>query len=208
MLAISAIARKYGLSRSTLLYYDRLGLVRPTYRTAAGYRLYQEEEERRLALLCEYRRAGIALREIGVLLDRGAPTGSVVACALEKRIKVLNLEIAGLRSQQEIALALLRKLGRRKDRDARSMTKEKWVALLRTVGLTDSQMMEWHAAFETQSPEAHQDFLESLGIPAAEIRRIRQRSAKAVGGTPAPQPPPLTPADGRPRTAGPRRKSA
>ena len=203
MLAISAIARKYGLSRSTLLYYDRLALVRPTYRTAAGYRLYQEEDERRLALLCEYRRAGIALREIGALLDLGTPAGSAVASALEKRIKVLNLEIAGLRSQQEIALALLRKLGRRKDRDARSMTKEKWVALLRTVGLTDSQMREWHAAFERQSPEAHQDFLESLGIPSAEIGRIRQRAQGAAAEMSAP----LTPADGRPRTAGPRRKS-
>lgn len=207
MLAISAIARKYGFSRSTLLYYDRLGLVRPTYRTAAGYRLYQEEDERRLALLCEYRRAGIPLREIGVLLDRGAPTGSAVASALEKRVKALNLEIAGLRSQQEIALALLRKLGRRKDRDARSMTKEKWVALLRSVGLTDTQMMDWHAAFEAQAPEAHQDFLESLGIPAAEIGRIRQRSARAAAETSAPMLPSLSPAGGRPRIAGPRRKS-
>lgn len=207
MLAISAIARKYGFSRSTLLYYDRLGLVRPTYRTAAGYRLYQEEDEQRLALLCEYRRAGIPLREIGALLDRGAPTGSAVAGALEKRVKALNLEIAGLRSQQEIALALLRKLGRRRDRDARAMTKEKWVMLLRAIGLADSQMMEWHAAFERQAPEAHQDFLESLGISAAEIGRIRQRSARAAAETSAPMPRPLSPAGGRPRIAGRRRKS-
>ena len=40
MLPISQVGRKYGLSRSTLLYYDRLRLVRPSYRTAAGYRLY------------------------------------------------------------------------------------------------------------------------------------------------------------------------
>ena len=35
-------------------------------------------------------------------------------------------------------------------------------------------MMDWHAVFERQSPEAHQDFLESLGLPAAEIAGIRK----------------------------------
>jgi hypothetical protein len=43
-------------------------------------------------------------------------------------------------------------------------------------------MMQWHAAFEKQTPLAHQDFLESLGIPASEIRRIRTHSAKIANG--------------------------
>ena len=84
---------------------------------------------------------------------------------------------AALRGQQEIALALLRRLGRHHDREARSMTKDKWVALLRAAGLGDTEMMQWHAAFEHQAPEGHQDFLESLGIPPAEIARIRRTSA-------------------------------
>ena len=38
-------------------------------------------------------------------------------------------------------------------------------------------MDAWHAAFEGRFPEAHQDFLESLGITPQEIAAIRKRSA-------------------------------
>ncbi len=39
---ISKIARACSLSRSTLLYYDRISLLRPSGRTASGYRYYTE----------------------------------------------------------------------------------------------------------------------------------------------------------------------
>jgi len=172
MIPISQIAKKYGLSRSTLLYYDRLGLVRPSYRTAAGYRLYQEEDEARLKEVCRYRAAGLALETIRELLDTGEAPRSAVRTALNQRLTELNAEIAGLRRQQQVVIGLLRKRGA--DRLARVMNKDKWVALLRSCGLSDEEMMDWHAVFERQSPEAHQDFLESLGLPAAEIAGIRK----------------------------------
>lgn len=31
-------------------------------------------------------------------------------------------------------------------------------------GLDDGGMRKWHSEFEQRSPEAHQDFLESLGM--------------------------------------------
>lgn len=176
MQPISAIGKKFGLSRSTLLYYDRLKLVRPTYRTAAGYRLYSSEDENRLSRICRYRQAGLPLAKIKQLLDDDRPSRNRVASALHQRLTELNHEIAALRRQQQIVLKLLPRKGH--DRLARAMTKEKWVALLRATGLTDSEMMRWHAAFERQSPLAHQDFLESLGLPEPEIRHIRARSAK------------------------------
>lgn len=182
MQPISAIGKKFGLSRSTLLYYDRLKLVRPTYRTAAGYRLYSANDEARLRRICRYRQAGLTLAAIKRLLDDDRPSHSRVATALHQRLTELNHEIAALRRQQEVVLKLLPRRGH--DCLARAMTKEKWVTLLRSIGLSDAEMMQWHAAFEKQSPPAHQDFLESLGIPAAEIRRIRAHSAKpALGKT-------------------------
>jgi len=39
MFLITELARKHGLSRSTLLYYDRIGLLTPSGRSEAGYRL-------------------------------------------------------------------------------------------------------------------------------------------------------------------------
>jgi len=171
MRLISQVGRKFGLSRTTLLYYDRLRLVRPTYRTAAGYRMYSDEDVARLRLVCRYRDAGLALSEIGRLLEEDGDPRALVRTALHRRLTDLNHEIAALRRQQQVVLRLLPKGGG--DGRARAMTKEKWVALLRSVGMSDGEMAQWHAAFERQSPLAHQDFLESLGIPEAEIRRIR-----------------------------------
>jgi hypothetical protein len=67
------------------------------------------------------------------------------------------------------------------DRLARAMTKAKWMALLHSLGLSDAEMIQWHVAFERQSPLAHQDFLESLGLPEMEILRIRNHSDPRKG---------------------------
>ena len=46
--SITALAREQGLSRSTLLYYDRIDLLRPQSRSEANYRCYGEEQRQRL----------------------------------------------------------------------------------------------------------------------------------------------------------------
>ena len=56
------------------------------------------------------------------------------------------------------------------------MDKERWVALLKATGLDAEDMMRWHAEFERMAPEAHRDFLASLGIRPEEIESIRARS--------------------------------
>lgn len=182
MFSISATGKRFGLSRSTLLYYDKLKLVRPTYRTAAGYRLYGEEDLQRLKRICRFRKAGLPLKKIAALLDMDSPAAARVSHALHDRLTELNHEIAALRRQQQVVLSLLP--GKGHDRKARAMTKDKWIDLLRSMGLTDDEMMQWHAAFESQSPQAHQDFLESLGLPEPEIRRIRAHSVKIAASKP------------------------
>jgi hypothetical protein len=39
----------------------------------------------------------------------------------------------------------------------------------------------WHAEFEKAAPDEHQEFLEFLHIPAAEIRSIRDSSRGSTG---------------------------
>lgn len=46
-------------------------------------------------------------------------------------------------------------------------------------------MMTWHAEFESRAPEAHHEFLRSLGIPEDEAQHIRERS-RAIGGEGSP----------------------
>lgn len=177
MKTVRQIAQAFGLSRATLLYYDRVGLLRPFHRTAAGHRLYSAEDERRLARIRELRTAGMPLDEIDAVLEPDARFRGSLEEALHRRLAGLNGEISALRRQQQVVLALLKQPGAAGR--SRVMTKERWVALLAAAGLDEADRERWHREFERQSPEAHQDFLESLGIETDEIRRIRAWSARA-----------------------------
>jgi hypothetical protein len=58
------------------------------------------------------------------------------------------------------------------------VTKERWVAIMKSAGFSDDDMHRWHAEFEKSAPEEHQEFLEFLHIPAAELNQIREWSRK------------------------------
>ena len=74
--SISKLAREFVLSRSTLLYYDRLGLLPPSGRTGAGYRCYTDKDYRRLERICRFREAGLTLKEIRAVLSSGGKPGA------------------------------------------------------------------------------------------------------------------------------------
>lgn len=177
MLTISALARRFGLTRSTLLHYDRIGLLRPAERTGAGYRRYGDAEARRLERVCTYRRAGLSLATIAVVL--GTPAAR--AEALRSRFDDLDREIEGLREQQRVIARLLR--SPELTSDTRALDKATWVSLLRASGLSDEAMDRWHGSFERNDPGRHRRFLEALGIPAAEIAQIRGKAARVAERT-------------------------
>jgi len=181
---IRQLAQQFGLSRTALLYYDRTGLLRPDYRTSAGHRLYSPEDETRLARICRLRETGLPLREIDAVLEPERKLRTPLAEALDRRLTGLNREIAALRRQQQVIVSLMRRSGSR--RRSRIMTKESWIALLKAAGLDEAERAQWHREFERLSPEAHQDFLESLGLPDKEIQGIRQYSAKPAATVPRP----------------------
>jgi hypothetical protein len=56
------------------------------------------------------------------------------------------------------------------------VTVKEWVSMFKEIGLDDSTMMQWHRIFETRHPEAHESFLQWLGLPPEEIQRIRTTS--------------------------------
>lgn len=169
-LTVSALARRHGLSRSTLLHYHRLNLLKPSGRSAAGYRVYGAEAGARLARIVELREAGLSLGNIRRVLDSGTPLAEV----LEEQIGLLNKQVAALRSQQRVVLSLLELSARGR---RRALTKESWTAMFRAIGMTDADMRQWHSHFEKTMPDAHMDFLHSLGLGEAEIRRIRAWAA-------------------------------
>jgi len=177
MYTIGRLARKFKLSRSTLLYYDSIGLLKPAGRSKGEYRRYSEEDARRLERVCLYRRVGVPLKEILTLLDNPEEHRTSI---LENRLRELSEQIRMLRHQQRLIVELLQ--------DARAleriapMNRATWVALLSASGFTEEDMRRWHIAFESRSPGKHRDFLEFLCIPDEEIAAIRSWAATDSAG--------------------------
>ncbi len=67
-MTIGVIARREGLAAETLRYYERLGLIAPSRRTASNYRLYNEDAARRLRFIRRAQALGFSLSEIAELL--------------------------------------------------------------------------------------------------------------------------------------------
>ena len=97
----------------------------------------------------------------------------------EYQVDALNRKIQSLHRQQHLIVDLLKEL----KQDALSvkiLDKKSWVQLLRSAGMDEKAMGDWHRAFEQLSAEAHRHFLESLGIPAEEVDAIRRWSRGKV----------------------------
>ncbi len=61
---IGQVAERSGFSASALRYYEDVGLVAPTTRTEAGYRIYDDEVLGRLAFIARAKHLGCSLDEI------------------------------------------------------------------------------------------------------------------------------------------------
>ncbi len=61
---IGEVADRSGFTASSLRYYEGIGLVTPSARTDAGYRLYDDQALRRLAFIARAKRLGCTLEEI------------------------------------------------------------------------------------------------------------------------------------------------
>jgi DNA-binding transcriptional MerR regulator len=172
-LTVTQLARACGLGRTTVLYYESLGLLKAAGRTAGNYRAYGEKELERLRRICVYRGAGLKLGDIRSLLDE--PRGDA-AGVLKRRLLELSGEIERLREHQRAIARLLNQTDRL--RRMPMVTKEKWVSVMRAAGFSGEDMHRWHAEFEKTAPLEHQEFLEFLHIPAEEIQTIRAESGK------------------------------
>jgi DNA-binding transcriptional MerR regulator len=169
--SISILGRAFGLSRSTLLYYDRLGLLPPSGRTGSGYRTYTDKDHRRLERICHFREAGLTLKDIRRVLSSGGKPGSKL---LQKRMSETAANIRSLRSQQRLLAGMLSRMASGSPPPA--VDKRLWVEMLRAAGMDQNAMNRWHTEFELRAPEGHNEFLVSLGIPADEVLRIRRWS--------------------------------
>ena len=90
---VSQLAKIAGVSVRTLHHYDHIDLLAPTARSAAGYRLYQQDDLLRLQQILFFRELGLALGDIREILDD--PHFDQVA-ALQEHQRLLRAEMGRL----------------------------------------------------------------------------------------------------------------
>ncbi|GAB3458822.1 MerR family transcriptional regulator [Streptomonospora sediminis] len=96
---IGELAARTGLSVKTIRHYADEGIVPPTARSAAGYRLYDAAAAARLDLVRALRELGIGLGTIRAVLCREADIGEVASThvrVLDDQIRMLRLRRAVL----------------------------------------------------------------------------------------------------------------
>lgn len=172
MYRIGELAALSGLSRSTLLYYDQIGLLSPSGRSEANYRLYSPADRQRLESICSLRQAGVDLEGIATML---ASAGDDTSAVLQRRMHEIGREISALQTKQRLLAGMLRLKGEGGPKS--TVDKEMFVEMLRAAGMDDNAMKQLHTEFERREPEAHHAFLLSLGISENEALLIRKWSA-------------------------------
>lgn len=91
MLKVGELARRGGLTVRTLHHYDSIGLLKPSGRSEAGYRLYNRNDVARLHQVQALRRFGMALADIGHFL---ATPGASLPDLIARQIDALDRQIA------------------------------------------------------------------------------------------------------------------
>ncbi|MFI6376620.1 MerR family transcriptional regulator [Streptomyces sp. NPDC050546] len=98
--SIGELSRRTGLPVRTIRFYSDSGVVAPTTRSPAGYRLYDLDALLRLELLRTLRELGMDLATIQRVLDRELSVAEVAAAhadAMDVQVRVLQLRRSVLR---------------------------------------------------------------------------------------------------------------
>ena len=104
MLTVTKLARRCGVSRTALLYYESIGLMPPPERSSGNYRSYSEADVERLRAIRAYRKAGLTLDDIRAILKatgRGRDASQSASGVLKRRLVELGAEIEALRAHQQ-----------------------------------------------------------------------------------------------------------
>ncbi len=105
LLTIGELARAAEVPTSTVRYYEREGLLHPSARSAANYRLYSEDDLERLRFIRAAQATGFSLEDVTRLL-RPAPCGRVQGL-IEERLSHVEARMKELRHVKRVLGAAL-----------------------------------------------------------------------------------------------------
>jgi DNA-binding transcriptional MerR regulator len=163
----SEFAALTGVTVRALHHYDRTGLLKPTGRTGAGYRLYGERDFARLQQILTLKFIGLPLVEIKGLLERRS-------LGLAETLKLQREALAKKRRQLDMALRAVteaeRVVGRGGEPD--------WEAFKKIVEVITMQHdMEWMKKYYTEGQLAD---LARRGTPEV-LERGQREWQKLIG---------------------------
>ncbi|MCP4955119.1 MAG: MerR family transcriptional regulator [Photobacterium aquimaris] len=183
MYLISELAAKAGISRTTLLYYEKLGLIKGL-RLENGYRYYSDNDMQQLFLIQQLQSAGLTLKECQGCLD-----AKLDKRVLRERLTQLDDDIAKKQQARELLLGLLGERSQRELHDSlnknapsvylnwlnkqgysdKEALRLKWLS--KDMNEHDSYMKDFMTVFETLErwgPGSQKDSLKAMSLIAPE----------------------------------------
>lgn len=181
-LTVGEAAQRAGVSVRTLHHYDEIGLLRPKSVSEAGYRLYGEEEMKRLERILFFRELEFPLEEIRAIMAHPAyDEREAIAkqlALMEKKRERLDALIARLRSaaKGDSSPRFLtfdkEEINRMKNEYAKEV-RERW-------GNTKAyaQSEEKHAAYGEKEYASMQEEMDALMAQFAAVRALDPADAQ------------------------------
>lgn len=110
---VKQLAKISGISIRTLHWYDEIGLLKPAYHGANGYRYYEEEHMHLLRQILFFRELGLCLYDIQKLLSKNNEEKVLALQAHRKKLEAdierknellstIDQTILNLQNEQEI----------------------------------------------------------------------------------------------------------
>ncbi|MFQ6008035.1 MAG: MerR family transcriptional regulator [Candidatus Zixiibacteriota bacterium] len=101
----SELAGLAGVNKETIRFYERKGLLPEPERTSSGYRIYTDDDLKRLQFIRNAQQLGFNLKEINELLE--ISDGKISGCAEVKKLAEMKVEFI---SAQIKSLSRLRRV--------------------------------------------------------------------------------------------------
>ena len=152
MASIIQACEMVGVARSTLLYYERIGLISPKRNPDNGYRNYSRDDIQTILLIRQLQKAGFSLKEADEVMKGHLDPELILSRyhALEREIEALNVALEVVKSLAVHATG--------KEPETSSQV---------------NQAGRWHAELEEAAGDAHARWLKCLGFSEKEQLYIR-----------------------------------
>jgi DNA-binding transcriptional MerR regulator len=103
LMRIGALAKKSGVSARSVRYYEELGLIKPITHSQGGFRLYNEDDLRKLDAINDLKELELSLHQIKEIFNArksgkgDLETLQLVRALLREKLKITNVKIGTLR---------------------------------------------------------------------------------------------------------------